>query len=287
MKDIIVFYHKDCPDGFGAAWAAWKNLRNKADYIGIAPAPDGKLLRSIKNRTLYFLDAAPESKGLIEDVRRANQKVVLIDHHVSRTPTIGLYSDSLFSLDQSGAVLSWIYFHGKKAVPWLLRYVEDYDLWQFRLPFSRELHAMIDMTDFNFASWSRLAKNFENKARRRQYAAQGEGITRYLSRRIKDLSREAEWVNFEGYKVLALNSSVLKNEIGDYLVRYCKSPFAIIWRYQEGNLRVSLRSEGKINVAVIAEKYGSGGHQAAASFLRDIKKGFPWKPVKDRVARSK
>jgi hypothetical protein len=29
MKKTIILYHLDCPDGFGAAWAAWKKFSSK------------------------------------------------------------------------------------------------------------------------------------------------------------------------------------------------------------------------------------------------------------------
>ena len=35
MKNIVVLYHADCPDGFGGAWAAHKKLGEKAEYIGV------------------------------------------------------------------------------------------------------------------------------------------------------------------------------------------------------------------------------------------------------------
>ncbi len=32
-KDIVVIYHKHCPDGFGAAYAAWKKFGDAAEYL--------------------------------------------------------------------------------------------------------------------------------------------------------------------------------------------------------------------------------------------------------------
>ena len=33
FKNIVIIYHTDCRDGFGAAWAAWKKFGDSATYI--------------------------------------------------------------------------------------------------------------------------------------------------------------------------------------------------------------------------------------------------------------
>jgi len=48
---------------------------------------------------------------------------------------------------------------------------------------------------------------------------------------------------------------------------------------EEGTLRCSLRSKGKINVAQIAQSFGGGGHKSAAGF----KSPFPIPAIKERV----
>jgi len=34
-KEIVVLYHANCLDGFGAAYAAWKKFGDTADYIPV------------------------------------------------------------------------------------------------------------------------------------------------------------------------------------------------------------------------------------------------------------
>ena len=81
MKKIIIFYHKDCPDGFGAAWIAWKKYGKKAEYIGINPRelPDGF---SVKNAEIYLLDNSL-TQGVAKDLEKNGNHVVMIDHHAS------------------------------------------------------------------------------------------------------------------------------------------------------------------------------------------------------------
>ena len=51
-KNIVILYHGDCPDGFGAAWASWKKFGDGAEYIGVHHGdnpPDG-----LKDKEIYF-----------------------------------------------------------------------------------------------------------------------------------------------------------------------------------------------------------------------------------------
>ena len=34
-KNIVVLYHADCLDGFGAAYAAWEKFGDTAEYIPV------------------------------------------------------------------------------------------------------------------------------------------------------------------------------------------------------------------------------------------------------------
>jgi len=80
--------------------------------------------------------------------------------------------------------------------------------------------------------------------------------------------------------VLAINApSIFKSDVG-YLLNVRKPPFAIVWYYQRGHFNFSLRSDGSVDVSKIAQKYGGGGHKAAASFRMDIGVDFPFKRLK-------
>jgi oligoribonuclease NrnB/cAMP/cGMP phosphodiesterase (DHH superfamily) len=100
-------------------------------------------------------------------------------------------------------------------------------------------------------------------------------IQQYEKKIIKDIASSAITVSFEGYNVLSANCPILRSEIGHTLVDK-KGPFSIIWREKGGQVVVSLRANGKVNVAKIAEKYGGGGHPSASGFT--LKRGveLPW-----------
>ena len=71
------------------------------------------------------------------------------------------------------------------------------------------------------------------------------------------------------------------SQVGNILADGNKKVFsAIIWYFDEGVIKVSLRSIGEHNVSKLAEKYGGGGHKNAAGFIVKSLKDIPWKAVK-------
>jgi len=280
MKKTIILYHAKCLDGFTAAWAAWKKLKDKATYIPVKHgAPPSK---ELTNKTIYMVDFAFKKK-IMQSLIANNTSVTVLDHHITaeenlkslRNPTSERFQLT-FDNDHSGAHLSWKHFHPKKKVPQLVQYVEDGDLWRFKNANSKELVSFLTVHDFSFATWNKLEKLFENIKTKKESIEKGALIRQYEKKVIKDVTSSAVIVKFAGHKVLAANCPVLRSEIGHELVE-TRGPFSIIWREKGGQIVVSLRANGKVDVAKIAEKYGGGGHKNAAGFT--IKKGHkvPWK----------
>lgn len=303
MKNIVIIYHGDCADGFGGAYAAWKKFGNRADYVGMKnhsdPLPPG-----LKNRKIYIIDFGfngPVMRKLIRD-----NKVVALDHHVTAEETTKMADEYVYTLKNSGAVIAWRYFHPvrskpskdscrhcfravrtsngvhpQKPAPRLLRHIEDVDLWRFKMPHTREIFSYLQLFDYNFREWDKLIKNMENPRRYREYLQRGKDILRYESLSVSRLIKNAEAVRFGGYKTMAVNSPVLKSEIGHALVKKLP-PIGIVWSVKRGIIAVSLRSDGKADVAKLAEKFGGGGHKAAAGFSLPANKPFPWKVLKPK-----
>jgi len=289
-KSTIVLYHATCPDGFTAAWAAWKKFRAHATYFPVkhqVPPPKG-----VEGKEVFLLDFSYNA-ARIQRLAAENTRVTVLDHHVSarddlralfermgaRTRKAHATSANLsliYDVAHSGAFLAWRYFHPKKPVPQIVRYVEDNDLWQFRLPHTRELSLFLDAHECAFPVWEKLASLFEKRKTRQACIEKGKYIARFADGIVKDVSSSACKVNFAGEVVLAANSPVLRSEIGHELVKK-RPPFSIVWREKGGQIAVSLRSDGTFDVAKLAEKYGGGGHKSAAGFTLKQGEKIPWK----------
>jgi hypothetical protein len=283
-KKIAVLYHGGCNDGFGGAWAAWKKFGARADYIPMYRSENAPDLRG---KDLYFIDFTL-SAGEMARLIRVNKRVTAIDHHISAKEAALLTKAPSFSLDNSGAVLAWRYFHPGRKIPLLLRYIEDRDLWRWKLPQSREILAGTNFSEeksWTFRGFGELAADFEKPAYRRQCVKDGrivDGVWRLVENYLSGL---AEPVSFGGVRAMAVNSPHLfASRVGNFLVRERGAPLAIIWNVLSGAVHVSLRSGGKVDCAKLAEKYGGGGHKAAAGFILKDVKNIPWKRIKHAKA---
>lgn len=270
MKNIVIIYHDD-PDGFGAVWAAWRKFKNKADYLPVNY--NGKPTPKIKNKEIYLMDFCYK-RTIMEELLKNNKKLIVIDHHISRKEETKISTDHLYSVKNSGAILAWKYFYPKKPIPKLLFYIENMDLYKFKLPYAKEIAASLELYDFDFRLWDKIAADFENPKKFKKYLEEGKVILRYQKKIIKFILEGGRRTIFEGKNAFAVNSPILESEIGEAIYKG-KKLLGIIYSHKNSDIKVSLRSN-KIDVAKLAEKYGGGGHKYASGFLFDSEAKFPW-----------
>lgn len=279
-KNILVLYHGGCNDGFGGAWSAWKKFGNKAEYVGMHR---NDTFEAPKGKEIYFIDYLfPEE--IIKEYIAKNKRVTAIDHHISMKSSAALTYAPSFSLDNSGSVLAWKYFHPNKKVPLLLRYIEDRDLWKFKMPKAKEILAGTNFSEENvytFKGFGKLVENFEKPQFRKKCIEDGKIVKSVFDGINKKIATYAEEVVLDGQKCFAVNSPhMFASEVGNLLVLKSKKiGIAIVWYMEGGYLRVSMRSRGKYDVSKIAEKYGGGGHKHAAGFIVKNLKDIPWKKI--------
>ncbi len=261
----LIFYHKDCSDGFGSAWAAWKHFGDAADYRALSngePTP----IAELTGRETYFLDIAAKPEAITQTKEQA-KKLTVIDHHGTNKDAAENAHEGIFALDHSGSVLTWQYFHKAKPMPKLLLFIEDVDLWRFTLPQTKHISMSLSLIPRQFSDWSDYAELLENEDGLRKEDEKGRYLLAFSDQEIAVVSKEAELVNFEGYKVLMVNSpSIFASAMGHLLAKRTP-PLALVWSRKNGQYKVSLRSDKSVNVAELAQKYGGGGHPGAAAFI--------------------
>ncbi len=280
MKNIVIFYHAGCPDGFGSAYAAWNKFGNRAEYLPyqhqrpLPKVPEGK--------EVYFIDIIAPEKELMK-LMTANKRVTAIDHHAMMAPLVRKTYKSLFNNNHSGAVLAWHYFHGKKPVPRLLLYIEDSDLWRFKVANTREVGSALQLISFDFKKWDKFARELERPQSRKKIIERGRIVLQYENKLVDSLaSHDAQLVRFQGIKTLAVNSPYFHSEIGNALYKKLP-PIGIVWRDTHNMRKFSLRSNGKVDVAKLAAQFGGGGHKAAAGFRTPLEAKLPWKRIKNNL----
>jgi oligoribonuclease NrnB/cAMP/cGMP phosphodiesterase (DHH superfamily) len=283
-QKIVIIYHGDCPDGFGGAWAAWKKFGAKAAYLpaknrDATPCP-------LKNKEVYLIDYT-YTPNIIKQLVKDNIRVTIIDHHATAKASLSLVADSLYALDRSGSVLAWNYFHPGQKTPVLLRYVEDRDIWNWKVPDAREMLMLIDLAPFDFHAWSRMARELEDPRLRAANVKKGALLFVHYKSLYEKLLPSAELVKFAGKKVYLLNCPYFfADDLGHILALRTRS-FAVLWSEAGGRIKVSLRSVHGFDVGRIAKKYGGGGHKHSAAFSFEVGKKTPWKLLPEAFSKER
>jgi len=266
LKDIVVIYHGNCPDGFGAAFAAWKKFGDEASYL---PRDNSTpLVEGLENKEIYILDYS-YSLPILQELEKNNKKVVVIDHHKTAKEAVTAFPQNIFDLNHSGCVLAWQYFHPEIEVPNLLLYVEDHDLWRFTLPENREFNSALHSYKMDFVVWDELLEKLKDENFLINFIAKGALLAKFEDKLVAEIFTYREKVLFEGYEIYALNTdriyrSVLGNHLAELNQSEGREPFGIVYYHSKGSLNISLRSLGDFDVSKIAEKYGGGGHKNAS-----------------------
>ncbi len=271
---VTVFYHKNCSDGFGAAFSAWKSLSGRIP-LKLIPVSYGDPLPAFpRDEIVYVVDFSFGPDNVI-DLRKQNKRVVILDHHKTAfermTPRFPDDPDIYFDMDHSGAAISWAHFHPDTPAPNLIRLVEDKDLWKWTIPYSLEINTALASHPFDLEIWNSFLEQMGTGplAEDLPLVREGKTILRYQKQLLQTAVRETrqKGVFPGGEEGIFINCPVLNSEIGGHLKN--EFPLVVIWSHRhDGRISYSLRStpEGP-DVTRIAEQFGGGGHPRAAGFI--------------------
>ncbi|HCN76532.1 MAG TPA: hypothetical protein DIT13_04955 [Verrucomicrobiales bacterium] len=264
---IFVLYHANCPDGFAAAWAAWMTIGNAATYM---PVNYGEPLPDLPDGAMVIMVDFSYPRPILEALAERCQ-VTVLDHHPTAQEALRGLDFATFDLQKSGAVLAWEHFHGTD-VPEMLLYIQDRDLWQWKLPASREINAGLwKGTPREFGAWKTIHALWHSgvtTAKERLIQA-GEILATYDALTVDQLCKHPHWMRVLNWTVPAVASPVLQSEIGHRLLElHPTAPFAAIYMtLDDGTFAYSLRARhDDFDVSVVAKEFKGGGHKAAAGF---------------------
>ena len=308
MNRPLCIYHGNCADGFTAAWAVWKRFGDEFEYYpGVYqnPPPD------VAGRDVVFVDFSYK-RAVLEELAKSARSILVLDHHKSAEADLkglgvdmsgwsgalawGRYLDcvaqdhmenaningaiiyQLFDMERSGAGLAWDFFHGGERPP-LVLYVEDRDLWRFKLLHSRAVNAFIFSHEYTFENWAEINDLMISDPG--AVIGAGAAIERKHHKDIAELVKVTKRsMTIGGHTVPVANLPyTLTSDAGHLMcetwngdmmqdgVTAAWPPFAACyWDTPEGRV-FSLRSlPDGADVSEIAKQYGGGGHKNAAGF---------------------
>lgn len=325
MKPLVI-YHDNCADGFGAAFAAWTGLGDEAEYLPhqyngpVDPRLDNPL--NISGLEIYILDFSFQKERM--DFLFTNAKrVVWLDHHKtafemwckeyypgklytqplvdtasSRADNNDFRHTIILNDNKSGAMIVWEYFHPGKEIPMLIKHIDDYDRWQFKLEGTKEFNrALRSYAPWSFEQWKELFQypwqtKYDADCNCSKFYYEGAAILRAHDANVQDIVESAsincvitpykydptdpdmEVVSFRG---LAANCPPhLASDVGHELATK-SGTYGLLWYIdKEGKCNCSLRSNGDYDVSAIAKAFGGGGHKNAAGFSVDIETLLGW-----------
>jgi hypothetical protein len=345
MKPLVLYHTRadeGCPDGFGAAFAAWLKLGDEAEYravqygeMSLRPRQtfdphknyhSGHIFHpaNLAGREIYILDFS-FSRETTDHLFKHAARVVWLDHHdtafkmwcgdVPRSgywlrnpgedssPTLPVNAVVHLDNNKSGAMLAWEYFHSGKPVPMLIKHIDDYDRWQFKLDGTREFNAMLTSYEpWSFAHWTTFLAMHNHMAAAGASAftceyydkaiAEGSAILRAHQQQVRKIVEGSarniliRW--FDGYvdgqpsvnafSGLAANCPrTLVDDVGNELAKM-SGTFGLTWRMSQEDMTaiISIRSIGDYDVEAIAKAFGGGGHKNAAGFEVPINQLLEW-----------
>ncbi len=283
MKTLCI-YHKNCADGFGAAWVVRKALGE--ENVEFHAASYGDEPPDVKGRDVLIVDFSYSLERL-KAMSAVAYSIVILDHHKSAAEDLSTLTFeggnvanqhnlwekvnlfdictglvAIFDMERSGAMLAWDFFFPNEDTPPLIAHIEDRDLWRFRYVDTKAVTARIFVEDYDFEVWDKLMS--ENPA---SLADEGNILLRKQARDVASLVEKQYTMDIAGFEVPVVNAPYMfASDIGHILAQ--DAPFAATYYYDGDKTHFSLRSrnEGGEDVSAIAKQFGGGGHRNAAGF---------------------
>ena len=288
MSKILCIYHGKCADGFTAAWAVYAALGDKVEFH---PGIYGEAPPDITDRDVLLVDFSYK-RPVLEQMASFARFIMVMQHHKTSVEHFVRLTDvpvgssgikeewqrsmmgddtarrinALFDMNRSGAGIAWDFFHDAER-PALVDYVEDRDLWRFKLPYSREVNAFIFSHDYTFDNWDQLANdlNFADTMATAEKA--GAAIERKHHKDVTELVGVCKRrLKIGGVEVWGASIPYTYTSDAGNLMAQGEPFAACYWDTPRGRI-FSLRSTADgADVSAIAAQYGGGGHKNASGF---------------------
>ena len=269
----LVLYHGNCPDGFTAAWAVWRAI-SEAEYREVNYGTEPPLADAAGRRVIIVDFSYPRAQ--LNELAKVAARVEIYDHHKTAEEDLRGWADEapetlrvMFDMKRSGAGITWDEFHTNRQRSSLVDYVQDRDLWNWKLPMSREVSEYLFSWPRTFDIWNDLHHVLESNFS--EVVTAGSALLRAKRARVAKVCENVRWLTLGGIKIPVVNAAWDMSEIGEYLnERFPDAPVGGYY-FDRADLRQwGFRSAHGFDCGALCRQYGGGGHQAAAGFMSAI-----------------
>lgn len=277
----LMIYHGGCVDGFGSALACHEyfklnnGVNSKGKEITYFNANFNKPPPDVKGLNVLICDFSYDEPTMKTLIAEANMLAVLDHHKTAEKNLINIDQKyKIFRMDHSGAYLAWTFFFRDTAIPLLIRYIEDTDIWTKVLENTDAISAYIHTLPFDFEEYSKL---LDEQVLLQDILPVALGMQKqndvYVKKAIMYTTVKFIQIDSTYFFVACINTSVLKSEIGNQIFsKYVDVNFSNCYSIDDQTQHAwcSLRSTNdRTDVSEIAKIYKGGGHRNASGlFLR-------------------
>lgn len=307
----LVLYHWPCKDGIFAATAFYLHAKERQlssvewrPHATFQPVGDLDLQRQPTD--VYLLDYAGP-KNYCREIALHAKSVTVIDHHKTAAedllnnpnpPNLSVY----FDMKKSGATLALQVLQPKTLTEkqrMIFDYIEDGDLWRWKLPDSKAFNAGLNGIEFDV---HRNPGIFEQLL-----SLEPDSIVALGKERLKEQNKVLQESLLHAFPVqlggkdstfpkclaarLAPEHAQVRSELGNRLAEESAKIHGftaiglILYREpsmkgdeDDGRIKCSLRSIGDVDTTVMSTHYGGGGHKNASAFMMpDTQTVMSWK----------
>lgn len=291
-KFDYVIYHSPCVDGNTAAWSI-SYLSNKLLHhsnIVYIPCKAGEdvanLHELVAGKNVCFVDYSP-SVAQIYTLQNIAQYILIIDHHEKTINNIitNKFNENVelfLNIAGCGASLVWKYFEQTLSIvltiPEFIKYVEARDTWNFKL-LNSEIICLGLYADENISDWCYLNHLADENSFEYIDMCYNDGIKlmEYKNKCVDDaIQHNKIKCMYKNYNIwLYTCNNTITSDVGNKLMEVAfpdgtYPDFTLRYEYDIINnaFKFSARSKNeKVNVNLIANEFGGGGHRNASGFI--------------------
>jgi hypothetical protein len=232
--------------------------------------------------TTYMVDFSLPREDMVKLTTMTH--LVWIDHHATAIDAMaGHVVEGIQTVGIGACALTWAFLYPNVAVPWWLRLLAQYDVWengdvtdwnQRILPFQYAMLSQETDPVRNLPIWQGLMNPVTACA---DLILEGQAILRYLTQNNKIYAKTAAFETvFEGLRAIAINRAMASSQLFDTVYDPTRHDVMIAFHmHKSGRWKYSFYATNPaINCGVLAKKWGGGGHVGAAGCMTlIIKKG--------------
>lgn len=260
-------------DGISSAYIARNSLErnNAVVLVPLQYSREDELFKEhlTKQDICYFVDFSLKRDKMLE-LAELVDRIVVIDHHKTAEAELVNLPENVevnFNMNESGATLTWLYFYDE-PIPEIFEYIKDRDLWNWKLPDSREINEALaflvkpndiqSFMDNAFIPLETLKEIGSTLLKNKNQQVQSK-LTK-----VTDLS-----LGNIDFKLINVTENI--SELGNAICIEYNKPALMYFITQDMKVVCSLRSTNDLpDVSTVAVTFGGGGHRNACGFTVDL-----------------